>query len=264
MRLNPGLLSHLAFNKTHRLIMALAVILLMGFLAVNILSFQVSRKAVREALVEHELPLTSDNIYSEIQASLLRPIHISSLMAHDTFLKDWMMAGEAEPEKVVRYLREIQTKYDVFSTFVVSALTDRYYHFNGILKTVSRDSAKDQWFFTMAQHPRGYRVDLDTNEAADDRLTIFVNHKIHDEPESTTLATVRQALIVSLAIGGAITLIVLSISGYTVHRFQTRLERMASIDPLSGLLNRQFAERRRAGEAPDRRVPHHPPRRWAP
>jgi diguanylate cyclase (GGDEF)-like protein len=81
-----------------------------------------------------------------------------------------------------------------------------------------------------------------TDEAADDRLTIFVNHKIHDEPESTTLATVRQALIVSLAIGGAITLIVLSISGYTVHRFQTRLERMASIDPLSGLLNRQFAE----------------------
>lgn len=345
MRLDPDLPSRLAFNKTHRLLMALAAILLIGFLAVNFLNFQVSRKAVREALVEHELPLTSDNIYSEIQASLLRPIYISSLMAHDTFLKDWMVAGEHNPSKVTRYLHEIQRRYDVFSTFVVSALTRRYYHFNGILKEVSPASAKDQWFFTMENHDQGYRVDLDTNEAASNQLTIFVNHKIHDDtgrfigvtglgldvtavaeliehyrsrygreiffvdrrgvvkshrddrfvgrvnirektglgsvadeilsgedgstsytgedgqvfvryrfipeldwylvvesPEKATLAPLRRSLYTNLLIGSLITLLVLVISGYTVHRFQARLERLATIDPLSGLFNRHFFE----------------------
>lgn len=340
-----GIASRRDFGGTYRLIATLGVILLVGFVAVNVVSFQVSREAVRKALVNNELPLTSDNIYSEIQASLLRPIYISSLMAHDTFLKDWMLEGERDQQKVVRYLREIRQRYDVFSTFVVSALTMRYYHFNGILKEMSPSVAKDQWFFTMAGHDQGYRVDVDANEAAANRLTIFVNHKIHDtagrfigvaglgldvatvaqliehyrarygrniyfvdrqgtvkshsderivdevnirdgagiaavadeilagdqgslsyvgdqgriflcyryipelawfliveESEEAALATLRRALYVNILIGGSITLLVLLVSGFTVHRFQERLERLASIDRLSGLFNRHFFE----------------------
>lgn len=37
--------------------------------------------AIRESIVASELPLTSDNIYSEIQKDLIRPIFVSSMMA---------------------------------------------------------------------------------------------------------------------------------------------------------------------------------------
>jgi diguanylate cyclase (GGDEF)-like protein len=296
-------------------------------------------------LVQNTLPLTSNNIYSEIQASLLRPIYVSSLMAHDTFLIDWMAQGEQETDKVTRYLQAIQQKYDVFSAFVVSALTLRYYHHDGVLKRLSRRSEKDQWFFTMASHPTPYRVDIDTNEADGNRLTLFINHKILDadgrfigvtgvgldvanmsqliadykarydrdiyfvdrrgiiqshaderligtadihqragigeianqilageqgslvydgadgpvflryrfipeldwyllveQGEWAAVASLRTALYHNLAVGAVVTLVVLLISTYTLRRFQAHLERMATIDGLSGLYNRDTFE----------------------
>ncbi|MBK1617170.1 hypothetical protein CKO42_01635 [Lamprobacter modestohalophilus] len=171
----------LSINSGNRLILTLGAILVAGFLAVNLYSLRVSSDALRELLVRNTLPLTSNNIYSDIQESLLRPIYIASLMAHDTFLIDWMTSGEQDPEQVQRYLQAIQQRYDVFSAFVVSDLSHRYYHFDGILKTVTPTSLKDQWFFSMRSHPSAYRVDIDTNEAAKHRLTIFINHKIQDQ-----------------------------------------------------------------------------------
>ncbi|MCW8972774.1 MAG: sensor domain-containing diguanylate cyclase [Gammaproteobacteria bacterium] len=155
-------------------------ILTMGFVAVNLAHYYVSSNSVRDALINNELPLTSNNIYSEIQAGLLRPIYISSLMANDTFLKDWMLDGEQDVEKITRYLAEIRERYEVSSTFVVSNVTRHYYHFNGVLKRVSPDVPKDAWFFSMESHENNYRVDVDYNEAEKNTLTIFVNHKLYD------------------------------------------------------------------------------------
>jgi diguanylate cyclase (GGDEF)-like protein len=135
---------------------------------------------VRDALINNELPLTSNNIYSEIQGSLLRPIYVSSLMANDTFLKDWMLDGERDVAQITKYLNEIRNKYQVFSTFLVSDLSRNYYHYNGVLKQVSPEVPKDAWFFSMPEHPANYRVDVDTNEAERNKLTIFINHKVYD------------------------------------------------------------------------------------
>jgi len=329
----------------NRLTFALGAILILGFLGVNLFSFRVSSESMRETLINNELPLTSNNIYSEIQASLLRPIYVSSLMANDTFLKDWMLDGEQDVSKVTKYLREIKDRYNVFSTFVVSDITHRYYHFDGILKQVSREVEKDQWFFSMEQHPANYRVDVDANEAANGQLTIFVNHKIADyrgkfigvtglgldavavaglierykrnydreiyfvdrdgrvtshgdehyiyrksirndpaiapvaeeilsgergslsytraggniflryryipelqwyliveQPEREALRPLRRALHVNLAASLGITLLVMLLSGYTVHRFNSRLEHMARTDKMTGLFSREFFE----------------------
>ena len=326
-----------------RLIGIIGTILVIGFAAVNFANYRVSSRSVREALIHNELPLISNNIYSEIQAGLLRPIYISSLMANDTFLKDWMLGGEQDVAKVTKYLQEIRKRYAVSSTFVVSANTLRYYYFDGVLKKVSPKVPKDNWFFTMKDYPKNYRVDVDYNEARRNQLTIFVNHKLFDydgkfigvtglgldianvshmieryrnefhrsvyfvdrdgvikshhdhtlidhasirtlpgiaqvadellandsgfltyrrgsetilltyrfipelnwyllveQSEGDALAPIRHALYLNLTIGGAITLLVLLISAYTINRFQSRLERMARTDKLTGLINRQY------------------------
>ena len=163
-----------------KLVIIIGVILIVGFVSVNLASYYVSSNSVRSALINNELPLTSNNIYSEIQASLLRPIYISSLMAHNTFVKDWMLEGEKGTDKITKYLAEIKNKYTVSSTFLVSANTHRYYHSDGILKTVSQKVPKDNWFFTMESHEGNYRVEVDSNEANRNHLTIFVNHKLYD------------------------------------------------------------------------------------
>jgi len=331
------------FASRWKLLLILGTILISGFIVVNLANYLVSSNSIRSALINSELPLTSNNIYSEIQTSLLRPIYISSLMANDTFLKDWVVEGETDTNKITRYLTEIQDKYQVASTFLVSAKTRHYYHAKGILKSVSPHVPKDSWFFSMESHAGNYRVDVDANEANRNQLTIFVNHKLHDfegnfigvtglgldvinvatmidrytrdyhrniyfvdregfikshtdesmidtvnilkqpgissvaktllagksgfliydrvqdtvllsyryipeldwfllveQTEDIALAPLRNALFFNLLISAAVTLLVLLISGFTVHHFQAHLESMAKTDKLTGLFNRQY------------------------
>lgn len=81
------------FSIRTRLIVALTVILLSGFLVTNVISYRASKQQIHSSIVETSLPLARDNIYSEIQRDLMRPIFVPSLMANDTFLKDWVTAG---------------------------------------------------------------------------------------------------------------------------------------------------------------------------
>lgn len=67
---------------------SLVVLLLVGFVATSLISYHVANDSIVRQLEEQMLPLTSDNIYSEIQRDLLQPLLISSLMANDTFVND--------------------------------------------------------------------------------------------------------------------------------------------------------------------------------
>ena len=126
---------------------ALAGVLVVGFITSSVISYFLAQDSVSDHIAEETLPLTSDNIYSEIEQDLLRSVLISSLMAHDTLLRDWTLDGEANPEKMVRYLKEIQQKYDTTTAFYVSEETRNYYHASGVLKQVSRDDEQDAWYF---------------------------------------------------------------------------------------------------------------------
>ncbi|WP_234406133.1 hypothetical protein [Methylobacillus glycogenes] len=120
----------------YRLIFLIIAILSTGFIATSLVSYHVSRTSIHNAIVESSLPLSSDNIYSEIQKDLVRPIFVSSMMASDTFLRDWMIDGENDINKISRYLQEVQTHYGAFASFLVSEHSLNYYYGQGLLKQV--------------------------------------------------------------------------------------------------------------------------------
>ncbi|MFP6863715.1 MAG: GGDEF domain-containing protein, partial [Pseudomonas sp.] len=88
------------------LIVLLLVLLGCGFLATSLASYYTALDSIRAGIINTELPLTSDNVYSEIQKDLVRPILISSMMSRDTYVRDWVLGGEKDPEQITRYLRE--------------------------------------------------------------------------------------------------------------------------------------------------------------
>ncbi|MBA1148632.1 GGDEF domain-containing protein [Ectothiorhodospiraceae bacterium WFHF3C12] len=159
-------------------VLAFAALLLAGFVASSIISFLVARDELSERIATEALPLTSDNVYSEIQRDLLRSTLISSLMAHDTFLHDWIVGGETEPARMRRYLREIRGKYDATTAFFVSERSHRYYHPEGVLKTVSEADPADAWYFRVRAMNDPYEINIDQDTADRSRLTIFVNYRV--------------------------------------------------------------------------------------
>jgi len=163
-----------------RLIVTLCVFLSIGFAATAWVNYTVSSSAIRQSIVASELPLTSDNLYSEIQKDLIRPVIISSMMASDTFLRDWVLAGEADTERMLRYLREIKERYGAVTSFFISERTRVYYQTEGVLKTVSEKEPRDVWYFRVRAMSAPYEINVDPDMANKDATTIFINYRVYD------------------------------------------------------------------------------------
>jgi len=169
----------LATQKS-KLLVALSLLVVAGFLTTSLVSFFVSRSSLRYQIHTSSLPLTSENIYSEIQRDLLRPVSITSFMANDTFLRDWILNGEKNVDQISHYLNEIKTKYNTVTSFFISESTRNYYYANGILKKVSPEEERDIWYFRVRKMKADYEINVDPDMANKDAMTIFINHKVYD------------------------------------------------------------------------------------
>lgn len=163
-----------------KLVTSISILLITGFLATSLGSYFVSRASIRSEISLNALPLTSDNIYAEIQRDLLRPILVSSLMATDTFLRDWVIGGEDGEQQINKYLKEIQIKYNTFTSFFVSEKTKTYYHPDGILKKVSPDEERDIWYYRVREMTDDYELNIDPDLSNKDAMTIFINYRVFD------------------------------------------------------------------------------------
>ncbi|MGB0723531.1 MAG: sensor domain-containing diguanylate cyclase [Gammaproteobacteria bacterium] len=168
--------------RNRRFVLVLLVSLLGGFVASSLLSYFATRDSLRQQIRESDLPLTSNNVFSEIQRDLLKPVFIASFMARDTFLRDWILAGERDEDAVRRYLAEVNRRYGTVTSFFVSERTRRYYHPSGILKKVDGSDPADTWYFRSARLPAAldYEINVDWDTANPSKLTVFVNHKVQD------------------------------------------------------------------------------------
>lgn len=161
-------------------ISALTALMVIGFMATSLTSYFVARDSLSRNISEQMLPLTSDNIYSEIQRDLLRPILISSVMATDTFVRDWALSGEEDSQRIIAYLTEIQQQYDTITAFYVSEDTRQYYHPTGIIKTVTDNDPDDAWYFRVSNMRQPYEINVDTDTADRSRVSIFINYRVLD------------------------------------------------------------------------------------
>ena len=168
------------FNRKTRFITVISLLLVIGFSSTSLVSYFVANNSLDKYIRTNTLPLTSDNIYSEIQRDVLPTIVISSLMAQDTFVRDWILDGEKEPELIVRYLKSIQDRYKTATAFFISDKTLNYYHSTGLLKQVSADKLDDSWYFRVAQLKDDFEINVDTDTARLNQTNFFVNHKITD------------------------------------------------------------------------------------
>lgn len=167
-------------NQKNRFLWLLGLILVAGFLGVNLLGFVVARNSVRSGIVDQGLPLTADTVYSEVQRELLRPVFISKQMAQNTFLRDWALAGEKDADQITRYLSNIQTQFKTNTSFYISEKTRKYYQSKGILKIIQASDPRDAWYFRVRNMAAEYELSADPDLANQNNMTIFINYRLFD------------------------------------------------------------------------------------
>ncbi len=170
----------LSISRKATFIATTSLLLLVGFSVISLISYSVANNTLNQHIRTNTLPITSDNIYSEVQRDLLQPILVSSLMAQDTFVHDWIISGEENPESITRYLNNIQQRYQAITAFFISDGSLNYYHSTGILKQIDPSNPQDDWYFRVKKLTTPFEINLDTDTANKSRTTFFVNHKVLD------------------------------------------------------------------------------------
>lgn len=162
-----------------RVNLTIITILIIGCITMGIISYQDYSQVIKDD-IENISKLTSTNIYTIIKNEITKPIFVSLTMANDYFLINWLKQEPNNKKDLISYLERLKNKYNYDSVFLVSNKTYNYYHHNKILKKISVQDSHDIWYFDLIKNEQAYELDVDTDQANNDTLTIFVNCKILD------------------------------------------------------------------------------------
>ncbi len=167
-------------RQRKRLYVVLALLLLVTFLFTTLFSYFIARNTIRSNIIDRELPLTGDSIYSEIQRDVIKPVFVSDQMAHNTFLREWVTSGEQDTEQLTRYLKEVKDRYGAFTAFFASEGTLRYYNHDGFQRTLRAADERDKWFFRVRQMKELYESNIDPDITNRNAITVFINYRLLD------------------------------------------------------------------------------------
>lgn len=177
--------------------MFICIVIILGFLVTSIVSYR-SNTGIFKQDIEHITSLTSDGIYHQIDSIFTKPINVSLTMANDSLLKTFLTEEQthADDEKFIQtmrdYLLAYQQQYEYDSVFLVSAKTNRYYHFDkGVDRTLTKDNPENEWYYSFMADSKEYALNIDNDEAqsANNGITIFINCKIYS-PEGEVMGVV--------------------------------------------------------------------------
>jgi len=167
-------------KSKYKVVFLITVLLIILSISISVVNYVVSLENAQSQLKEQALPLSLDNIYSDIQKSIIQPYLVSSLMANDTFVQDWLKNEEANSGKIIKYLDAIKNKYNMFNAFLVSNKTKKYYTQDGFIEVVNKNNKDNQWYFKFKNIPKKHEINLDFNGHLSNNMIMFINYKIFD------------------------------------------------------------------------------------
>lgn len=168
-------------NSKYKLIFIITFLLLILSVSLSFVNYGMTLASTQKHLEEASLPLSTDNIYNEIQTHLIEPNLVSSMMAQDTFLKDWLVNQEEDEEKIKAYLESIKNKYEMSTIFLASQKTQNYYLSRGFVEEMKEDSPTNAWYYEFRDKASPHEVNIDFNKNINNSMFMFINHKIFDE-----------------------------------------------------------------------------------
>ena len=168
-------------NKNYKLVFLISLMLLLLTLVLSVVNHQTTLTLVHKQIEEQSLPLSLDNIYTDIQENILKPYLITSMMSNDTFVKEWISREIEDVESIKKYLSTIKKEYGLLSAILVSDKTHNYYTQDGFLEKLNTKNRDNSWYFRFKKSQVEREINIDKNEKIDSSYIMFMNNKIFDE-----------------------------------------------------------------------------------
>jgi diguanylate cyclase (GGDEF)-like protein len=156
-----------------------------------------------EEHLESILSLADIDITKHIENTMTKPVMVSKTMANDSFLIQWLKKepennkDEAFLKQLYSYLKIYQEKNSYTTVFCISDKSGSYYYQDGLNKVISPTDEHDVWYYNFINSGHEYDLQVDTNEASGNHLTIFVNFRVENE-EKELLGVIGVGLQIDL------------------------------------------------------------------
>ncbi|MBL4909175.1 MAG: methyl-accepting chemotaxis protein [Alteromonadaceae bacterium] len=164
-------------NIRQKVVLTTLVAVVLAIVIMSVFALKSSRSIILEGTLGRELPAVLGEVANNLDAQLLLPITVSQAMASNSDYIKFIADGEPDDklDQVTQYLAKIKQEFNTITAFIVSEKTGKYYTPNGLFKTLSSASEKDQWFYRFMRSGKTYELSLDVDEATK-IPTLFINY----------------------------------------------------------------------------------------
>ncbi|UXY13664.1 methyl-accepting chemotaxis protein [Chitiniphilus purpureus] len=165
----------------NKLLLSMTFILLLSLCTIGALSVHLFRSAMTERLERYELVRTVEAIRNEVDKAVSVPLAQAQQLAANTYLLDWMAAGE--PAEGIagwqRYAQSLKQSTGAVAISWASEATGNYYDdSSGLLRQLAPDG-NDAWFKAFLASGRQTAFDLGS-EAGKADVIMFINALARD------------------------------------------------------------------------------------
>lgn len=137
---------------------------------------------------EKDLRVESRMIANAVENNILRPLIVSETMSKDMPLRE-ILTSSSKQESIKKekeaadYLETIKDGFGYSMVFAVNDKYGTYYTYDGISKFINVDTnVNDRWYkyFLEREGDKIYKMDVDTDEANNWSLSVFINTEVND------------------------------------------------------------------------------------
>jgi len=155
----------------------------------SVLSISITCLILREVITQNEeeiVKVIAAEVNDNIQNELLKNVAIAQSMANDLFLHENLRTensrSEAEQTAIIKkYLTLMRDRVKCSSAFLASENSKNYWQATGLVKKLDLENdPHDVWYKNILNEDVDYLLNVDTDEAANMSLGVFVNMRIKD------------------------------------------------------------------------------------
>lgn len=195
--LHPDRKSIIYDSGTIKVVVLACLIIILAVVLTGSVSYFITRNAVVDKLKTRDLIYTIESITAKIDGRIERANEAALLLATDPMIIQWVSGGEQDrllSEYSKTKINNIAQNYDYANSFVVSAITNRYWAegFKSI-QVLSPTSPGDRWFYDALKSGKAVDINIDYNSERQDTF-VFINALVGDIHQPVAVAGVGLSL----------------------------------------------------------------------
>lgn len=174
--------------KTRSIVLFVSIVILLSF-GVSTFSSIFSLGQMVEQNSEKEAAIFVRDVEGEIVDSFSSAADISQTI-NNTFMRNVISKRDAMTESEVsgivgEYLNEIKNRFHYDTAFLIMDKTKEYFTEFGRIKKLNLEGEDDSWYPNFIKSNKEIELNVDNDQANDNRITVYVNLLMRDEAGKT-------------------------------------------------------------------------------